>query len=146
MTTASDRRLVFLLNVAQRRLQRWIRAKAADDAVTAAQSGVLFLLGRRDGLLMGEAAAALDLGPSGMSGLVDRMVDAGLLAQRPDAVDGRASRLWLTPAGRKALARAKTGLAEINARLTEGFSEAEIEIVARWLASFQTKFAKGDGS
>jgi DNA-binding MarR family transcriptional regulator len=141
-----DRRLVFLLNVAQRRLQRWIQAKAADDGVTAAQSGVLFLLVRRDGLLMGEAAAALDLAPSGMSGLVDRMVGAGLLEQRPDATDGRSSRLWLTAAGREALARARAGLAELNARLTEGFSEAEIEIVARWLASFQTKFSKGDDS
>jgi hypothetical protein len=35
-------------------------------------------------------------------------------------------------------------LARINARLTEGFSDAEIEVVARWLASFQSKFPKGD--
>jgi len=35
-------------------------------------------------------------------------------------------------------------VAELNARLNEGFTDAEIEIVARWLASFQAKFPKGE--
>jgi DNA-binding MarR family transcriptional regulator len=58
--------------------------------------------------------------------------------------DGRASRLWLTAAGRKELRRAKAGAADINARLMEGFSEAETDIVSRWLKAVQTKFPKGD--
>ena len=112
--------------------------------MTPAQSGLLFVLGKRDGVLMNEAGAALDLGMPGISGLADRMVEAGLIEKRADPNDGRAWRLWLTPAGRKALARAKAGVADLNVRLTEGFSDAEIDIVARWLASLQTKFPKGD--
>jgi DNA-binding MarR family transcriptional regulator len=139
-----DRRFVFLLNVAQRRLQRWIAAQAPDSGVTASQSGLLLVLGQRDGVLMGEAGAALDLGPPGISGLVDRMIAAKLIQRRPDPEDGRAWRLWLTPAGRAALAETKAGLSEINARLTEGFSEAELDVVSRWLSSFQTRFPKGE--
>ena len=139
-----DRRLIFLLNVAQRRLQRWLVAQAPRGGVTAAQAGLLFVLGRRDGVVMGEAGAALDLGMPGISGLVDRMVEAGLIEKRVDPNDGRAWRLWLTPAGRKALARSKAGVGELNARLTDGFTDAEIEIVARWLASMQAKFPKGE--
>jgi DNA-binding MarR family transcriptional regulator len=139
-----DRRLIFLLNVAQRRLQRWLAAQAPNEGVTAAQTGLLFVLGRRDGIVMGEAGAALDLGMPGISGLVDRMVEAGLIEKRTDPNDGRAWRLWLTPAGKKALARSKAGVAELNARLTEGFTDAEIEIVARWLTSLQAKFPKGE--
>jgi DNA-binding MarR family transcriptional regulator len=135
-----DRRLIFLLNVAQRRLQRWL---AGQGGVTAAQSGLLFALGRRDGVLIGEAAAALDLGMPGISGLVDRMIEAGLIEKRADPSDGRAWRLWLTPSGRKALARAKAGVADLNARLTDGFTDAEIDIVARWLTGLQAKFPKG---
>jgi DNA-binding MarR family transcriptional regulator len=135
-----DRRLIFLLNVAQRRLQRWL---AGQGGVTAAQSGLLFALGRRDGVLIGEAAAALDLGMPGISGLVDRMIEAGLIEKRADPNDGRAWRLWLTPSGRKALARAKAGVADLNARLTDGFTDAEIDIVARWLTGLQAKFPKG---
>jgi len=137
-------RLVFLLTVAQRRMQRWMAARTQATGVTAAQSGLLFVLGQRDGVLMGEAGAALDLGPPGISGLVDRMTAANLIRRRADPEDGRAWRLWLTPAGRAALAQSKSGLAEINARLTDGFTEAEIDVVARWLTGLQSKFPKGE--
>ncbi len=144
MTARREHRLVFLLNVAQRRLQRWIAAQNQQSGVTAVQSGLLFVLGLRDGVLMGEAGAALDLGPPGISGLVDRMTAANLIRRRADPDDGRAWRLWLTPAGRAALAQSKAGLAEINARLTDGFSEAEIDVVARWLTGLQSKFPRGE--
>jgi DNA-binding MarR family transcriptional regulator len=137
-------RLVFLLNVAQRRLQRWMAARTQHNGVTAVQSGLLFVLGQRDGVLMGEAGAALDLGPPGISGLVDRMTAANLIRRRADPEDGRAWRLWLTPAGRAALAHSKAGLAEINARLVDGFTEAEIDVVARWLTTMQTRFPRED--
>ena len=145
MTPRRQHRLVFLLTVAQRRLQRWIATQTERNGVTAAQSGLLFVLGERDGVLMGEAGAALDLGPPGISGLVDRMTAANLIRRRADPDDGRAWRLWLTPAGRAALAQSKAGLAEINARLTDGFTEAELDVVARWLTSMQSKFPKGEG-
>jgi DNA-binding MarR family transcriptional regulator len=144
MTARREHRLVFLLNVAQRRLQRWIAAQNQQSGVTAVQSGLLFVLGLRDGVLMGEAGAALDLGPPGISGLVDRMTAANLIRRRADPDDGRAWRLWLTPAGRAALAQSKAGLAEINARLTDGFTDAEIDVVARWLTTMQTRFPRGE--
>jgi DNA-binding MarR family transcriptional regulator len=144
VTPRREHRLVFLLNVAQRRLQRWIAAQAKQSGVTATQSGLLFVLGQRDGMLTGEAGAALDLGPPGISGLVDRMTTANLIKRRADPDDGRAWRLGLTPSGRAALAQSKAGLAEVNARLTEGFSEAEIDVVARWLTGLQSKFPRGE--
>src|SRR5258707_14582206 len=143
-TKFREPRLVFLLSVAQRRLQRWMAAQTDASGVTAAQSGLVFVLGQRDGVLMGEAGAALDLGPPGISGLVDRMTAANLIERRADPDDGRAWRLWLTPAGRVAMAQSKAGLVEVNARLTDGFSEAEIDVVARWLTSMQSKFPRGE--
>ena len=144
MTARREHRLVFLLNVAQRRLQRWMTARKQNSGVTSTQAGLLFILGKRDGVLMGEAGAALDLGPPGISGLVDRMTAANLIKRRADPDDGRAWRLWLTPAGRAAMAQSKAGLAEVNARLTEGFTEAEIYIIARWLTTLQTRFPRGE--
>lgn len=117
-------------------------AAQPSSEVTPAQAGLLFILGRQDGILMGEAGAALDLGPAGISGLVDRSAAARLVERRADREDGRAFRIWLTPKGRTALAQAKTGAAEINAALTEGFTAAEIDIVARWLTSIQDKFPR----
>ena len=72
------------------------------------------------------------------------MTAANLIRRRADPDDGRAWRLWLTPTGRAALAQSKAGLAEINSRLTDGFTEAEIDVIARWLTSLQSKFPKGE--
>lgn len=138
---ARHHRLIYLLNVAQRRLQRWMAAQPGSE-VTPAQAGLLFILGKQDGVLMGEAGAALDLGPAGISGLVDRTAAVKLVERRADSEDGRAFRVWLTPKGRTALMQAKTAAAEVNAALTEGFTSAEIDIVARWLTSIQDKFPR----
>ena len=72
------------------------------------------------------------------------MMEASLIDKRADPSDGRTARLWLTAAGRKALARAKAGRRRLNARLMDGFTDAEIDIVSRWLKAVQTKFPKGD--
>ena len=145
MTTPPDRRLVFLLNVAHRRVQRYVEAKmAAKGGLTAAQSGALFVLGQRDGALIGEVAEALDLAPSAMTGLIDRMARAELVERRPDPKDGRAFRLHLTPHGEAAREEAKSGVEGLNAHLTEGFTDDEIAVVSRWLTSLQSKFPKGD--
>src|ERR1044072_5482186 len=110
---ARHHRLIYLLSVAHRRLQRWMGARPESEG-TPAQAGLLFILGRQDGVLMGEAGAALDLGPAGISGLVDRTAAAKLIERRADREDGRAWRIWLTPKGRTALAPAKAGAAEGN--------------------------------
>ena len=54
MTGRREHRLVFLLSVAQRRLQRWMASRTQSSGVTASQSGLLFILGQRDGVLMGD--------------------------------------------------------------------------------------------
>jgi DNA-binding MarR family transcriptional regulator len=135
-----NHRLVYLLNVGQRRLHRWSQARTGAGGVTAAQAGLLFFLAKNDGALMSEAAAALDLGAPGMSGLVDRAERAGFVQRHADEFDRRASRLWLTEDGRAAGKRSKSGLADLNARLTDGFTASEIDVVARWLTSLQEKF------
>lgn len=137
MTNPADRRLVFLLNVGQRRLSRWIETRLG---ASSAQAGTLFYLAKNDGALIGEVAAALDLGPSAMSGLADRLNKAGLAERRRDGQDGRAMRLHLTDAGLDALKTASRGVATVNAKICEGFTDAELDVVARWLASLQTRF------
>lgn len=138
---ASDRRLFFLLTVGQRRVQRWIDVRAGDSAsVSAAQAGVLFYLLHHEDALVGEVGAALQLSPSSMTGLANRMVAAGLLTRLADAEDGRATRLRVTAAGHKAIARARDILSELNTLLHDDFTEAELEVVARWLGNLQHRF------
>ena len=135
-----ERRFVYLLSVAHRRVQNWMRNEKGET--TAAQAGVLFLLGRKDGALVGDVARSLGLGVPGASGLVERMVDARLVERRPDERDGRSSRLYLTKSGSALRVNAMSAAADVNARLVDGFTESELEIVARWLAHVGKQFAK----
>ncbi|EKS34788.1 MAG: MarR family transcriptional regulator [Bradyrhizobiaceae bacterium] len=141
MTT--DRRLIFLMTVGYRRLQRGIEQHMlAEDGLTSAQSGVLFFLGRNDGALIGEISAALDIVPSAITGLADRMERAGLIKRKRDGADGRAQRVYLTETGEKIRKRAVARAHDINSTLTDGFTDKEIDVVSRWLVSLQTKFPK----
>lgn len=138
-----DPRLIFLMNVGFRRLQRGLeRQMLVEDGLTPAQSGVLFYLGRKDGAPLGDIADALDLVPSAVTGLTDRMEKAGLIKRKRDGADGRSQRVHITDAGEKVRARAAAGAQAINKKLMDGFSEEEIDVVSRWLASLQTKFPK----
>ncbi|MBN3789979.1 MarR family transcriptional regulator [Burkholderia sp. Ac-20353] len=138
---SDERRLFFLLNLGQRRVQRWVDRKAETDArASAAQAGVLFYLAKQDGALIGEVGAALQLAPSAMTGLADRMARAGLLTRHYDSDDGRATRLFLTDDGHAALKKARVLLRELNDRLCDGFSDEELDVVARWLGALQQRF------
>ena len=72
-------RLIYLLSSAQRRLQQWITmqhtlaVQAGEPAPSAPQASVLFILAKEDGATMGHLANTLDLAPSAMSGLIQRM-------------------------------------------------------------------------
>lgn len=137
-------RLIFLLNSAQRRLQQFIAteqervASAGVAAPSPAQSGVLFVLARQDGATMGQLAQALDLAPSAMSGLVQRMEALGWVARRTSDADARTQQVWLEPAGRAVLPALNKALARINERLAGTFTPAELLTVARWLEHVQT--------
>jgi len=137
-------RLIFLLNSAQRRLQQFIAGeqdRAVRDGMAApspAQSGVLFVLAREDGATMGQLARALDLAPSAMSGLVQRMEALAWVARRASAVDARTQHVWLQPAGRAQLPALHKALGRINERVMGAFTPAELQTVARWLEHVQT--------
>jgi hypothetical protein len=49
----------------------------------------------------------------------------------------------MTDKGRAGRDYAKAGLDYINNQITDGFSEAEIDTVARWLTSLQARFPQG---
>lgn len=132
-------RLVFLLTSAHRRLQAWIAAEQTRAASTlgsapsAAQGGVLFLLAEQDGRTMGELAAALDIAPSALTGLMQRMEAAGWIERRACERDTRSQRAWLLDPGRAAVPPLRRAARRIQQGLTDGFTDAELQTVARWM-------------
>ena len=70
----------------------------------------------------------------------DRMAKPGLILRRVDEPNKRSYRLWLTEAGREAAQQAMAELAPLNVKLTQGFTDSELEIVSRWLHTVNERY------
>ena len=134
-------RFIYLLTLAQRRVQAAVQGDA--EGKTAARAGVLMALkASGDGVPMKQVGAALGLGAPALSGLLDRMARDGLIERQPDPADGRAWNIVVTEAGRNLRSEAVRSARQLNDRLCEGFDDAELAIVARWLEAASIKFSR----
>ncbi len=142
MTTGEDR-LIYLVHMAQNRLQGTLKAALAAEGirVTPAQSGILFLLKAKDGLTMTALGRELGLDNATITGLVDRLERDGFVRRKKSESDRRALNVRITPEGVDEVDRAKVVVRRVNASIKTGFSAEEIEIFRRVLL----KIADGRG-
>lgn len=98
-----NREFAFTLNDVARMLRTYADHKAAQFGITRAQWVVLVRLDRSEGLKQSELAEVLDLQPISLTRLLDKLCECGLIERRPDPVDRRAKRLFLTAAARPLL-------------------------------------------
>jgi DNA-binding MarR family transcriptional regulator len=92
-------------------------AAAGFPEVRASYGSVLVPLFDRDGLRLGELAAAARLSKQAMTGLVTRCETDGLVERRRDPADGRAFNVHLTARGREFRAAAGRILRELDDEL-----------------------------
>lgn len=121
--------------------------RAADQAMksryglTASQNAVLFTLIREDGLPITAIADRLNMGKSSLTGLVDRMAAAGLVTRNRAADDGRRSDIFITPQGRALAQDTLVDTKAMNKAMLAPFSEAEREVISRFLTHVSDKAA-----
>lgn len=84
---------------------------------------------------------AIEAPASRMVAIVDELEERGLVERRPHPGDRRVHALYLTSAGRKALARGRKKAAEHEGRLTHGMSDADTKRLVKLLR----KLAAGNG-
>ncbi|MGJ3264300.1 MAG: MarR family winged helix-turn-helix transcriptional regulator [Salinarimonas sp.] len=92
----------------QQRLANGIAGELRAIGLSIPQFDLVSTLSEREGITQGELAQRLYVTKGNVSGLVDRLVEAGLVERRPIPGDRRSHALHLTPAGR---ARAQEGIA-----------------------------------
>jgi DNA-binding MarR family transcriptional regulator len=98
------------------------------EGFTLPQFDVLAQLARRpEGATPKELAGELLVTAGNLTGIVERLVRAGLVERRRDAGDGRVRRLRLTPAGRRRMARVLPQHAREVAALFGHLEPAELE-------------------
>ncbi|AZT83595.1 MarR family transcriptional regulator [Marinobacter sp. NP-4(2019)] len=129
-----DKRLFYLLNIARHRVFKHADQLSEEAlGISVTQVGALLLVAGDEGCLLKDLARTLNLNNSALTGLAGRMEQKGLIERRPCEQDGRASRLYLTDLGRRKIDSAKPLITELNERMTEGFTEDEVNVILRFL-------------
>lgn len=129
-----DKRLFFLLNMAQRKLFNYVD-KACEDALdtSVTQLAALLYIVKHSGCLQKDVAKALSLNKSAVTGLIVRMERNELLERRVSEEDARAIKLYPTPNGINKTFQLLPFIDELNASFTDEFSDEEIETVLKFL-------------
>lgn len=111
------------------RAHRAIADRAAEDVarhgLTLAEFGILEALYHKGPMLLGEVQKRILVSSGGITYLVDRLVERGLLERRPCAEDRRARYAALTEAGRAFVSNAFPQHAATIAKAVEGLSASE---------------------
>jgi DNA-binding MarR family transcriptional regulator len=140
--TSPRRRLVYQVNVARHCMMKYLDAgcRARLD-ISVTQLSALMVLGEHNGCLMKDLAETLMLDKSAVTGLARRMQSAGLITKTVSKKDSRATVLAMTDKGQTLLREGSGELVEVNAMMSEGFTEAELDTVARFLTHLTRVFA-----
>ncbi|MEU8712558.1 MULTISPECIES: MarR family winged helix-turn-helix transcriptional regulator [unclassified Streptomyces] len=113
-----DQRLFFLLQRAAHQLRTTAdRRLLATAGITTAQLGALLALGDRPGSTQQQLAQVLQLRESGITALVRRLLDAGLVTRHRHPDQHRAVVLELTERGAGVLGTARPEIDRFNAEL-----------------------------
>ena len=143
---ALDRLLTHRLAVAGRLVRTLADAELGDVGVAAPACGVLLRLAGEDGLTQAEIARRQRVEAPTMCRTVDRLVRDGLVERRPDAADRRATRVHLTPEGRRAAAAGAEVVDALEARAFAGLDAAERRALADLLGRVIERLAPAGGA
>jgi DNA-binding MarR family transcriptional regulator len=138
-----DDRLLFLLSKAHYKLTNHLKLKFKEQKVNISpgQTGILFLLERKDLRSMSELSRILEIDNSAITRLVDRLEKSGLVRRQSNSADRRQYLIEITGKGMQQISAARKISNAANTKIREGFSDKEIEIFQRVMASFDHKFA-----
>jgi DNA-binding MarR family transcriptional regulator len=119
---------------AQRRVNRVIRERTLDSWVklnlTIPQLKSLFYISRHGRVNPSGLASGIRVTPANVTGILDRLVEQGLLTRTPDPNDRRISWLTVTDKGKTLINDLREGRAQEMRRTLDKLTEEELSSVA----------------
>jgi DNA-binding MarR family transcriptional regulator len=137
--------LAFLLSQVGIHVSSRFAARLAEVDLQPPLFRVLNLVDAAEGRSQQEIAKAVQAPPSRMVGFVDELEQRGLVERRADPKDRRVRALYLTAAGREALARGREVARRHEEELTQGLSGADRERLVDLLRKVVDEQAIGKG-
>ncbi|GLP88891.1 Transcriptional regulator, MarR family (plasmid) [Tritonibacter mobilis] len=115
----------YLMNRIMGRYNASMREELAELGLTTPKMRALAVLAMIDGLLIGQLAVYAVVEYSTLSRSLDGLEADALVERRPDIEDARATRVFITPAGRSTFEKIWPRMAEATAQMFEGISTDE---------------------
>jgi len=132
---ASALRLWVILSRAHEAIARHAEADVSRHGLTIAEFGILEALYHVGPMLLGELQRRILVSSGGVTYLVDRLVDRGLVERQPCPNDRRARYAALTTEGKRLVARIFPGHARAIEHAMSGLTRADRDRVAVLLKS-----------
>jgi DNA-binding MarR family transcriptional regulator len=125
--------LSFLVRHAWLSMRGVVAEALAAHGLSVAQFASLLILDEAPGLTVAEIGRKVSSTRQAANEMLAGLERAGLLERRAHPTDRRAQQVFLTPAGRARLQAAGPDVTTVEAKLEEGFTDAERAVVRRWL-------------
>jgi DNA-binding MarR family transcriptional regulator len=109
------------------------------------QPPMLHALREKEGRTHSELAAHLQVQPSTMTKMVQRLERAGFVERRSDPEDERVSRVYLTPAGRTVTADMEKVLHQIEGETFASFTDEERARLRRYMLRIRDNLMRATG-
>lgn len=133
-----------LIHRVSRELRTALEAQLAPFGVTAQQAGLL-LRSARQQISPNQLAPLLGTDTAGMTRLLDRLQDKGLIQRRRHPQDRRAIVIQLTAEGRALIPHLAPIFGRVNRQLLAGFSEQEVQHITAMLQRLLDNLHGGEG-
>lgn len=112
---------------------------------TRAQWWVIAFLARRDGMRQTNLAFELDIGKASLGTLIDRLEAAGWVERRPDPIDRRAKRVYLSAKSRRFAREMGNVDRAFNREMLKNFGEEDRDTLVRLLSRLKQALQRLDG-
>lgn len=134
----------YLMNRIMRRYNANMRAEMAALGLSTAKMRTLSVLSVMDGLQMTELGVYAITEQSTLSRAIDAMATDGLVRKETDARDSRASRIYLTEAGRSAFERLWPHMSDSHERMFDGIAPDERRVLIGTLQKMLSNIRQND--
>ncbi len=132
----------YLMNRIMGRYNTSLREEMVGLGLTTPKMRALAVLSVNDGLLIRELAIYAIVDPSTLSRALDQLGEGGLIRREADAADSRATRVFITDAGRVVFETLWPRMAEAHARIFKGIPEDERRAFVGTLQKMLTNIRK----
>ena len=135
-------RLGFLVHDVSRLRRNLIDRFLKPLNVTRSQWWVLAFLSRRDGMSQVSLAEELDLGKVALGGLIDRLEANGIVERRPDPIDRRVKRVFLTKSGTALMKEIRASSAVAEDLILAGLDDDDLKSTVRALRGMKANLLR----